>query len=540
MKALSDRTHRPTKFIVAGFDGLRPEDVTPESMPALASFAAERHRWTRFLSAFPAESAVTRAALVTGLRPDGHGVVADEFFRPDPRATAPDERIFSGWSIPALLRQDKFSGGLLRAPDLGRRLARDGKTLRVISSESAGSARLQHLRPEGLTGHLACSVHALLQTAPAAEAKALTARSGDGVPLQFPDLRGTRLAGELFLEREAARGAAGLADVTLLRFGDPGHSQRAFGPNDPRTAEARRCADAVFAKILDWWREFGEAENVQLVALSDRGCGEAARAMDLRAALESAGWRTADAAAVRAGTDLTDVDVVIAGAAAPGLWVRDPGAARLAALRDALAAMPDAGLILSQPKAGRAGDATPRDDIEGRVPGTFSEALLSAACDRGPDLRVIPRADAATGRFVTFEDLEPGAGATGGLTAHETRAFLAAAGSRFPGGGVHGEPAGADDLAATMMTMLGLLDDEAETPLPTGRILGEAFGVDRPDAPVVRETLSIGFDGFEQRLTRLICRGRPYVLSGERAADDGWTPEAGLPDPEGAEDDRDA
>lgn len=68
------------------------------------------------------------------------------------------------------------------------------------------------------------------------------------------------------------------------------------------------------------------------------------------------------------------------------------------------------------------------------------------------------------------------------------------------------------------MTMLGLLDDDAPLPLPTGRILSEALSEEASArrAPVPRETLTIARGDFSQTLHFLTLEGRSYVLSGGR------------------------
>ena len=111
-----------------------------------------------------------------------------------------------------------------------------------------------------------------------------------------------------------------------------------------------------------------------------------------------------------------------------------------------------------------------------------------------------------------------GSGAHGGLLPQETHALLAIQGSRFPGFGRHAEPATHEDFAATLMTMLSLLDDDAPLPLPTGRILSEALGEKESmrRAPVSRETLTIARGDFSQTLHFLTFQGRNYTLSGGR------------------------
>ena len=518
----------PIKFIVVGFDGLRPDYVKPDEMPALSKFVSESHHWTDYLACFPTETYVNHPSIFSGFRPNRHGIIANCFYNASPEAKTPDEKLFAGWSVASVMANDRLAGGLYQVPDLGERLARDGKRLRVLCANSPGSTRLQHVHAEGCDGHLNCCVHAVHSTLPTSEAKALAKEYGDGVPLQFPDKRGTDLLAELFFKREAVNGAAGLADVTVLWIGEPDHSQHEFGLDDPRTVEARRHADATFARILAWWEENGRDANVQLVVMSDHGHGEVVRHVDPKAILERAGFNVATGDDIREGRDVSHADIVMVGTYATGLWLRNKTPKMLAAVRDVLMASPEIGLVFSQPALSRPNeDLAAVDPVEGRVPGTFSEALVFSDSERGPDLRFVTRGERSTGKLVMAEELAIGAGNHGGLNPQETHSLLAIAGSRFPGYGEHQEPTSHDDVAMTMMTMLGLLDDEAAAPMPTGRILGEAF---RPltNDPIVKERLTLGCGRFEQEIVRLVYKGHAYVIEAGRIDNDGWTAEKGI------------
>ena len=59
------------RFLIVGFDGLRPDCVTKEDMPALRAFLDAHREWTNYLSTFPTETYVNHPSIFSGGRPTG-------------------------------------------------------------------------------------------------------------------------------------------------------------------------------------------------------------------------------------------------------------------------------------------------------------------------------------------------------------------------------------------------------------------------------------------------------------------------------------
>ena len=499
--------HASPRFLLVGFDGLRPDCLTKEDMPALRAFLDGHREWTNYLSTFPTETYVNHPSIFSGGRPNEHGIIANAFFR---RGKKGEDAVFAGSRVKSV--EALGVEGLFTLPSLGERLARAGRTLRVYCANSPGSTRLQHHEAAKFPGHLNLCVHDFTTIVPEDEGRAIAERFS-AVPLKFPDFDGNALLSELFFEYEVPRG---LGDVTVLWYGEPDHSSHEFGIWDDRTRAARRSADDEFAKVLAWWEEKGRDAGIQLVVLSDHGHGVVERHADLLRPLRDAGFTVLRGEDVRNGADPESADVVAVGTYAAGLWFRDASQANLVRARDALMASPDVGLVFSQPVS--KGSA----DVEGIVPGTLSEALVFSDHVRGPDLRIVGRGDAEKGTLVMMEELPLGAGNHGGLLPQEVKCLLGAAGTMFPGAARHDEPAGHDDLAVTIMMSLHLLDDEAELPLPKGRFLREAVGEVRENASksgrAVTETITLSCGDFTQYLKRRDYAGHRYVLEGGRIA----------------------
>ncbi|MDM8112113.1 alkaline phosphatase family protein [Parasutterella secunda] len=498
-------TEKQTRFVIVGFDGLRP-DCIDEDMPTLSAFIARSHRWSRYLATFPTETYVNHPSIFSGFRPNRHGIIANAFFN---REMPSEKSVFIGSSVSSIETQDAVSN-LIQVPTLGDRLARAGKTLRVICANSSGSTRLQHIHADRYIGHLNCCVHDLGLTLPAQEREALCAKWGNGVALKFPDFDGTKLVTDIFFDYELPRG---LGDVTILWIGEPDHSSHEFGIFNDKTRQARKAADEAFKRVLDWWTAKGEKEGVQLAVMSDHGHGTVCAHYDLKSKLIEKGWKVISGKDLQNGLKPQDNDIVMIGDYTLGLWLTHPTENNLLRLRDELMSIEEVGMIFSQPKIGSS-----ENDVEGRVKGTFSEALIFSDHTRGPDLRVTMRNNPLTGRLIMGASLEIGAGNHGGLLPVEINSLLAVQGNQFQAQEkVHIEPAGHDDFALTVMTLMGLLENEsALSPMPSARLLTEAIG-GREKVNCEEEILTLQEGKFMQYIQRVRFGNHVYVTEGARA-----------------------
>ena len=319
-------TEKQTRFVIVGFDGLRP-DCIDEDMPTLSAFIARSHRWSRYLATFPTETYVNHPSIFSGFRPNRHGIIANAFFN---REMPSEKSVFIGSSVSSIETQDAVSN-LIQVPTLGDRLARAGKTLRVICANSSGSTRLQHIHADRYIGHLNCCVHDLGLTLPAQEREALCAKWGNGVALKFPDFDGTKLVTDIFFDYELPRG---LGDVTILWIGEPDHSSHEFGIFNDKTRQARKAADEAFKRVLDWWTAKGEKEGVQLAVMSDHGHGTVCAHYDLKSKLIEKGWKVISGKDLQNGLKPQDNDIVMIGDYTLGLWLTHPTENNLLRLRD--------------------------------------------------------------------------------------------------------------------------------------------------------------------------------------------------------------
>lgn len=495
---------KKTRFVIVGFDGLRPDSIRND-MPCVSAFIEKSHCWDHYMATFPTETYVNHPTIFSGFRPNRHGVIANAYFN---RKVPTKDSVFRGNSVASIEAQDRVSD-VIEVPTLGDRLGEAGKTLRVLCANSEGSTRLQHIHADHYPGHLNCCVHNISATLPIEERKALQTRWGNGVQLKFPDFDGTDLITDIFFNYELPRG---LGDVTILWIGEPDHSCHEFGINDERTKQARRHADEAFKKIFTWWESDGKNNGVQLVVISDHGHGEVAAHYDLKQKLTENGWKVLTGSDLRNGGSVDTGDLVIVGDYTLGLWLNHPSEDNLIRLRDELMAIDEVGMIFSQPKPN-----AQTNEIEGMVPGTFSEALVFSDHERGPDLRVTMRNNPKTGKLIMGPSLEIGTGNHGGLLPQEINSVLAIQGDCFLAEKLrHSEPAGHDDFALTVMTMMGLMDKGVVAqPIPTARVLTEA--IHNGDMNGTEEEILCLKEGYFQQYIRRVWFGdHVYVTEGAR------------------------
>jgi hypothetical protein len=504
---------------MVGFDGLKPDAVTRALMPRLWGFV---HDWCLCLghrAVFPTETYVNHPSIFTGAYPGSHGVIANLYPNRPGTSGAP---FFLGSRAESVRANDRGGGraggraggredGLMNVPTLGQRLARSGRSMRVIGSNSPGSTLLKHHRAADHPGHLALPVRDLAHTAPASEREAYARLHGDGRPLAFPDLEGSRAVVDSFFQVEIPRG---LADVTVLWIGEPDHSSHVDGPDGDKTRAALAHADNLFGQILDWWQ--AKPGDVQLAALSDHGHVVVGRRSGLKGRLRAEGLKVVTPLDGEAGfgdaglggADPGEADLIMAGDYCAGLWTVRPGDFK--SLRRA------ADILMDSPDLGTLHSIHP-ELYGGPESGILPESLLLSDHGRSPDLRLVARGDPATGLVAAEGGGVPvGGGVHGGLLPQELGCLCAFGGSLFKRETGSTLPSGAADVTPTIVRALGL--DRGPAAGFDGRALEECFEGAGPDGgPKPRqEVFTSRRGGFRQILRRTVYQDRIYLDHGYR------------------------
>jgi hypothetical protein len=471
-----------SRVLIVLFDGLRPDLVTPDRMPALCAFLAEARCFTEASSVFPSITRVCATAIGTGVPPAVSGIIHNAF--PDPAAR--DGRFLDTASVQDMRRAAALHGdGFTGTPRFADALAAQGHRFALVHSGSAGGAYLLDPRARNNNSFvLSLSGREESETPEAWDH--VTARIGappvappDRIPLV--DYAGRAMAEVVLPEIRP--------DVALLWLTEPDWSFHYRGMDTPETRAALRAADDAFARVLDAASRLPEAERMAVIAMSDHGHVGTTEPFDLAAELHGMGF---GALLDRPGPDLS-----VAAGTMCWLWPAERDAARLGGLVAALQERPWCGALLAGGGNG----------VEGPFPGTFDLALVNADHPRSAPLVVQLRGGPEPDRWglpghspIVGKDLAPGGGMHGGLHRREMANLIAL---RMAGvvAGEDARPAGLIDIAPTLLSLLGVA--------PVAPMAGQPLQEERPAR--ASRVLEAGAGGYRQHIT-LAGEGRGAII----------------------------
>jgi len=442
-----EKTHNDTRYLIVAFDGLRPDMVDADLTPNLAALCRTGSHCTDSRAVFPTLTRVNQASLITGCHPARHGMVANKFM----------EAAVGGYlntaDFAALSRADEVLGGILTAPSLGEVLHGAGLELAVIGCGTPGGNRLMHHRAEAL-GALNISLHGVEKSAAPKAAQALVDAHGPIPESTLPNYEQIDWVIEAYMREVAPNRDPA---VTILWFSDPDTPFHYRGIESPEAADSIRHADAALGRLLDWRRDSGRENNLQIVAMSDHGhVATHGEPMALEEKLIAAGFEMSP--------DLGTGEANLVPGTVASLYARD--AAVQARLVEWLQAQPWCGPIFARAMDGA-------DLPHGTLP------LAAANLDHaraGDIVLTLHRDDHApngglAGRCLHDEpDIPTGCGMHAGLSSQEVSTVLAFSGSQFANSAQVTAPTGIIDILPTVLHGLGI--DPGST---DGRVLHEIF-----------------------------------------------------------------
>ncbi|MBN1687388.1 MAG: alkaline phosphatase family protein, partial [Spirochaetales bacterium] len=247
------------KIIIFGFDGLRPDRINESSMPRLTQFLSRGVHCRNHRAVYPTETYVNHPSIFSGFLPERHGIISNAFFDPGISRT----EYFLGSIVERVEQAEKETRhGLFRVPTLTETLARSGRSVVTLSSNSPGSTRLIFHRA-GDVGGINIPINGIEYTLPETLRTELFGDRRSGKPPE-PDLAGLKEINRLYRLLSARNG---VPDLSILWYGEPDHAYHAFGIDAPESLEALKTADACFGEMLDEYAR----DDVQIVVASDHG-----------------------------------------------------------------------------------------------------------------------------------------------------------------------------------------------------------------------------------------------------------------------------
>lgn len=473
-------------------DGLRPDLVNAQTMPTLAALAGRGVESLAHRTVYPSETRGALTALATGARPETTGVLGNEFFaRGAQRGLTRTNTIHDWRAAEALL-----PGGMVGATSLAETLHKAGRSLAVVTSSGQGSVTALAWEGERF-GAASFNVRHPHLAYPSTLAADIEQRHG--VPPTGWGAGGEMAAVEVFARSvwPARRPAA-----TILWVTEVDSASHRYGLGSERMLASMAACDAALARLLDWRDAEPDRDAITLMVTSDHGHATIG------------GFVSASQALAEAGLALDPEHVVARRGRAPAFWLRGArDAGRLNAMAQALAAQPWCGALFSAP--------TEPGSVEGVLPGTLSVALTGAGHRRAPDLLAHLAGDADENAHgvpgVGFADSDGhygtplGGGTHGGMSPAELNAVLVGEGAGLAAGRRVASRTGIQDLAPTILRLLGV----AAPPSMTGRVLEELLdGGDAAPAPSAF-ALEATADGRTSRLRLCRVDGQVYVDAAE-------------------------
>jgi arylsulfatase A-like enzyme len=458
------------RVLAIGWDGMRPDLVTPERTPNLHRLIERGVRWANASAAFPSETRPNNATIGTGCYPGAHGITANHMWVDE----LGDQADFDTGIHHHLFRLGELRGRIVDGPSLGRALAATGRQMAAIGSGSPGQTLLQNPDPEG-----GWVVNPGV-TRPEELAFAIPIALG-----RMPSRHDPTGAGDDYLMRVAFEHApTDLAPaLTILWSNVPDGPLHTHGLGSPEADAAIRTNDARLGRILE--QALAPDSRTAFLFMSDHGHSTVRRRVDLADELVRAGLKES-----RGSSDATAVGV--------GVRLSATAADRLPRLVAFLREQEWCGPIFVRDDRWDPSltGTLPVSVLWGGAPGRdVPDVQFSYGWDDEPNEHGVPGRADASGKSQSSH---------GSLCPRDMRNLLVLAGPGIRSGLTFQAPAGTVDVAPTLLYLLGI----APPAEMQGRPLLEAF--DGVEPPVQTELL---LEDRGYRLTRRTVGRTQYVTA---------------------------
>ncbi|GMW03522.1 MAG: hypothetical protein AMXMBFR84_46560 [Candidatus Hydrogenedentota bacterium] len=465
--------------LVIVLDGLRPDYVTPELMPALHAFAEQGITAERHHSVFPTVTRVNASSISTGAYPSVHGMMGNTVYFPG-ITDAPK----SSGNAQNLIEINENTGNRLQtATTLAEVIQGAGGKLFVASAGSSGSAYCLNSR---VSGGAIVNTELVLPV----ELQAKVDEMLGPVPEEsFPNTPLNKRAVDAYLK-------IGLdflkPSVTLMWLSDPDHTGHAKGIGSEEHLACLRAVDAEFARILAEHEMRGIARHTDIIVTSDHGFST------------HAGKNMGDFMNVESLKPILDAHPM---ARADGaIYLQNATDDAITAVVKHLQTLPWVGALFTRA-------AEPGSPM-GVVPGTLSLDLVYYNHERSPQILMDSQwsddANAMGWKGTTQQTGVAGHGTSSPWDIHNT---LIAGGPSFKARARSAVPTGNVDIAPTVCRILGI------SPAGTmqGRVLEELLK-DGPDPASIEintnritTSVDLSHETYQLELVQSQAKGGVYV-----------------------------
>ncbi|MCC8965370.1 alkaline phosphatase family protein [Bradyrhizobium sp. Pear76] len=486
------------RFVVVSFDGLRPDLIDSALTPNIVRLKERGVTLACHRTVYPSETRVAFPSLITGATPDQHGMIGNKYVD----RTAMPTRYIDTSDAKRLRELDLESGGrLMSAPTLGEILAKRGRSLAVLATNTPGTTRLFHHKAEDF-GHMRLSGHFPEACTPDTLKLEIEDRFGTlppAPPPGTPDLEAQELITSAFLEVVWPKSKP---DVTILSFGEPDTCSHFSGTGAEKTREVIAFCDKQLGRVIDWWEAEAHNNDVQIAVISDHGHITGHTRVSVADSLRRAGFSPSTAPGV-------DVDAVVVPGQVGAIYLPDRTDRNVIKAVEAITSEPWCGCVFTAPK----------NEVEGIAPGTFGRHLVGVEHARSPDIVFSFRTDDSVDPFGLVggtyydNDRRTGLGLHGGLHPKELAAVGVLAGTAFLDSGLMSRtPSGICDVVPTILEVMDIERSQGMT----GRVLQEALANTSAaaDSSITPDIFETGSGAYSQALRRVRVGTSIYLDGG--------------------------
>jgi arylsulfatase A-like enzyme len=264
------------RVVLVTLDGLRRDQITPETTPNLAAFSAAAESFADYRTVFPSCTRVVSASIATGCFPARHELQGNSMALMEDGVLVPHDAGHPDF----LQHKRRVTGRSLAVPTLAERLATVGGAV-VFSNVSPGAAYAHDPDGHGHVYHRAGSFGPGRLPLPAAE------------QLQVqPGLDGDRAMTERFIREVLFERCPPLG---VLWLGDPDATQHQFPLGSPEYLEALKQSDLRAREVIEAVEARRAAgDDILLIIGSDHGHQTVTDVIDIEQDLVAAGLKDSE------------------------------------------------------------------------------------------------------------------------------------------------------------------------------------------------------------------------------------------------------